>query len=261
MRLIVTRPLAQAMDWVDALRRQGCDAQALPLIAIAAPTDTAAVRDAWSDLAGCSLVMFVSANAVQHFFAQRPADARWPDAARAGSTGPGTSQALRLAGVPPAAIVEPPAEAGRFDSEALWACLQQEDWNGRRARIVRGEEGRDWLADTLKARGASVDFVAAYRRQQPQLDAAGRALLAQAQAAPAGHLWVFSSSEAVANLQQLAPAADWSRSAAVASHPRIAATAQAAGFAAVQLVAPTVAALVLAQAALGADSPSIQSKA
>jgi uroporphyrinogen-III synthase len=154
-------------------------------------------------------------------------------------------------------LVEPAADATRFDSEALWVQVAHEDWAGRQALVVRGEDGRDWLADTLRGRGASVDFVAAYRRLAPQPDAAGLALLAQAQSEPAGHLWLFSSSEAVAHLQALVAGADWSPSAALATHPRIAAAARAAGFGRVALTAPSPAAVAQAAAAW----PSIQSEA
>ncbi len=256
MRLIVTRPAAQATAWVTALQALGCEAQALPLIGIAALDDSAPLRAAWQALPRYGLVMFVSANAVEHFFAAA-AGAVWPAAVRAAATGPGTAGALRQAGVPAGALVEPAADAARFDSEALWAQVAHEDWAGRRVLVVRGEDGRDWLADTLRARGATVDFVAAYRRLAPQPDAAGRSLLAQALADPAGHLWLFSSSEAVAHLQALAPGADWSRSAALATHPRIAAAARAAGFAGVALTAPAAEAVARAAAA----GPSIQSVA
>jgi uroporphyrinogen-III synthase len=253
MRVIVTRPAAQAGAWVQALQALGCEAQALPLIAIAGLDDTVALRAAWQALPRYALVMFVSANAVEHFFAA--ATGAWPATARAGVTGPGTAAALRAAGVPPGALVEPAAGAARFDSESLWAQLAHEDWAGRQALVVRGEDGRDWLADTLRARGASVDFVAAYRRLAPQPDAAGRDLLARSLAQPAAHLWLFSSSEAVAHLRALAPGADWSRSGALATHPRIAAAARAAGFSPVTLTAPFTEAVARVIAAW----PSIQS--
>ncbi|MDP2005087.1 MAG: uroporphyrinogen-III synthase [Rubrivivax sp.] len=256
MQLIVTRPAAQAADWVQALQALGQDAVALPLLDIAPLGDAAPLHAAWRALPGVAFVMFVSANAVAHFFAQAPAGLAWPSGLRAGCTGPGTSAALRAGGVPAAQIVEPRADTS-FDSESLWALLSHEDWAGRRVLVLRGEEGRDWLADTLRARGATVDFVAAYRRCAPRPDAAGQALLARALAAPAAHLWLFSSSEGLAHLRTLAPGADWSRSGALASHPRIAQTAQALGFGRVALTAPTPAAV----AAQAAGWPSIQSEA
>ncbi len=227
---IVTRPAAQAGPAVLALQAAGLRAAALPLIAIGPPADPAPVHAAWAALPACALVMFVSANAVQYFFALGPvAKPAWPAAVIAACTGPGTAAALRAAGVPATAIVLPPPGAPQ-ESESLWEQLTHLPWAGRQVWVVRGEQGRDWLAECLREQGAHVNFVAAYQRQPPTPDAAGRALLAAAQAASEGHLWLFSSSEAVANLQGLAPGADWSRSAALASHPRIAAVARGAGF-------------------------------
>ena len=265
--LIVTRPAAQAADWVRQLAALGLQARALPLLGIEAVDDQASLRAAWQALPGCKLVVFVSPNAVQHFFAAAPAGA-WPLAVLAGSTGPGTTRALRQAGVPAEQIIEPAAEAAQFDTEALWSRLQVMAWTAARVMVVRGENGRDWLADVLRSRGAEVDFIAAYRRTPPQLDPAGRALLADACSQPAQHLWLFSSSEAVACLRALAPAADWSQSRALASHPRIVQAARDLGFGWVQLTAPTVQAVAQSAARLatpeagagapGQEGPSIQ---
>jgi uroporphyrinogen-III synthase len=257
VRLIVTRPAAQAAAWVSALQSRCCDAQALPLIDIAPPDDPQAVQQAWLDLAATSLVMFVSANAVQHFFALKPAAAAWPAATRAAATGPGTAAALRRAGIPPAGLVEPAADAPSFDSEALWARLSPEDWSGRRVLVVRGQDGRDWLADTLGQRGAQVGFVAAYQRRAPALTAAGLALLTQALAQPAEHLWLFSSSEAVRHLAAFLPTTAWTGSLALATHPRIVAAVREQGCATVALVAPDIASVAQALQAW----PSIQSRA
>lgn len=238
--LIVTRPLQQALLQVQQLRAAGLDAHALPLIDIAAVDDAAPLRQAWQVLPQHRLVMFVSANAVQHFFVARPPGLDWPAGVLAGSTGPGTSAALLAAGVPPAQLVQPahpePPAAPQWDTEALWHRLQAQDWAGQRALVVRGEGGRDWLADTLRAHGAEVGFVAAYRRCAPQPDAAGRALLADALARPLHWCWMFSSSEAVTHLQALAPQARWQGSRAWASHPRIEQAARRAGFGQVEAV-------------------------
>jgi uroporphyrinogen-III synthase len=247
VRVIVTRPAEQATDWVDALRALGIDAVALPLIGIQPLADLAPLQRAWSELAGCALVMFVSPNAVRHFFAA--ACGPWPPQLLAGSTGPGTSAALRAAGVTADQLVEPPADAPTFDSEALWPRLAGRDWRGRRVLIVRGEDGRDWFAETVRSAGAEVQFVAAYRRAGPDWGPRQVALLTEALAAPQRHLWLFSSSEAVRHLAQRAGDADWSRAQAAASHPRIASAAREAGFGVVHEVRPApvaVAALVRA---------------
>jgi uroporphyrinogen-III synthase len=233
-RLIVTRPAAQAGPWVDALRGLGVDAVALPLIGIEPLADLAAVHAAWHRLPQCDWVMFVSANAVEQFFAARPDGAIWPPTLRAGAPGPGTRRALLAAGVN---LVDEPLP-GRADSEGLWARVAPRGWAGRQVCVVRGEDGRDWLAEQLRAAGATVDFVAAYRRAPPHLNPAEAAVLAAAAAAPARHAFAFGSSEAVAHLRALQPQADWSAALALTGHPRIAEAARAAGFGRVLVLPP-----------------------
>lgn len=240
MKVLVTRPAGQAAEWVARLQARGVDAAVLPLIGIAAPRDGTAVAAAWHGLATQALVVFVSPNAVEQFFALRPRGVAWPVHVLAGSPGPGTTLALCALGVPRAAIVEPADDAPQFDSESLWVRLSDRGWAGARVTIVRGDGGRDWLAETLRAHGAAVTFVAAYRRVPPHLTDAERALLAGAVAAPAAHLWFFSSSEAVEHLGALVPASAVPAARALATHPRIAETARRFGFGAVHECRPTL---------------------
>jgi uroporphyrinogen-III synthase len=225
---------------VQALRREGIDAIALPLIEIAAAPDTAAVEAAWQTVQRQRLVVFVSPNAAQQFFAQRPAGLAWPDGVLAASVGPGTTQILQALGVPAASIVEPAADAAQFDSESLWQQLKGRSWQAASVLVVRGDGGRDWLADTLRSHGADVAFVAAYRRVAPRFDGATGELLDAAIADPLGQLWFFSSSEAVGHLVQARPRADWSRARAIATHPRIAERARDCGFGVVRETRPGI---------------------
>ncbi len=252
MHVIVTRPQREAQDWVQALQQAGHTAQALPLIAIGPAPDAAAVRQAWQRLAQYQGVMFVSANAVAGFFAARPAGVgSFADAAvptRAWATGPGTTQALLRAGVPASHIDAPAADAAQFDSEALWQLIGPHIRPGARVLIVRGGDaaggntegvGRDWFARQVMQAGGSVDFVASYQRQAPQLDAVQLELARQA--AGDGTVWLFSSSEAVHNLRACLPQQSWARARAVATHARIAQAARAAGFAVVRESRPALA--------------------
>jgi uroporphyrinogen-III synthase len=110
--------------------------------------------------------------------------------------------------------------------------------------IVRGDGGREWLAETLRGAGAQVEALAAYRRVAPQPDEAQRAVLDAALAQPRAHLWLFSSSEAIDRLDALAGArgpAAWREARAIATHPRIAARARALGIGRVHEAAPGMA--------------------
>lgn len=240
--VLVTRPAAQAAGWVERLRAAGLDAQPLPLIAIEPAADPAPLRHAWRTLPARALAMFVSPNAVAGFFAARPEGSPWPDGLRAGATGPGTADALRSAGVPAGQCVAPAAPP--YDSAALWRCLQALPWDGRSVLVVRGDGGRDEFAQALRAAGATVDFVSAYRRTQPHWSDDERARAAAALAAPRSHVWLLSSAEAIDHLEALLPQARWQASTALASHPRIAARARTAGFGRVLEAPPSLEAIV-----------------
>jgi uroporphyrinogen-III synthase len=263
MQLLITRAQAQVEAAVQELRALGVDAVALPLIGIeavnAGPRSAGAVPNdlaqAWTTLAAHRLVMFVSANAVANFFAAAPPGAAWPAGTLAGCTGPGTTAALRAAQVPASCIREPAAGAATLDSEALWAELQHERWAGASVLIVRGEGGREWLADTLRAAGAAVSFVAAYRRTLPAWSAEQRALMTAVEQRPRSFAWQFTSSEAVRHLVTLSPQRRWSDCPAYATHPRIGQAARDAGLARVRVIAPgTVAQAEAWRADLGGEA-------
>ncbi len=244
--VIVTRPAPDAQRWVDQLQQRGIPAEALPLIEITSVPDLTPARDAWVRLEKYAAVMFVSGNAVEHFFAAQRSgalpnthDLASFNTVRFMAPGPGTALVLAAEGVPVMQIDTPPADATQFDSEALWKVIGQRDWAGQRVLIVRGQSGhsgqsgtldavgtgREWLARQLESCGASVDFVVVYERRPPLFTAAQLQRIAASQGD--GSVWLFSSSEALAHLPQ---GTDWSHARAIATHSRIAQAAQAAGW-------------------------------
>jgi uroporphyrinogen-III synthase len=247
VRVIVTRPATEAAHWVSALAGHGIEAVALPLIDIGDGPQPQAVATAWDRLGQCAAVMFVSSNAVAHFLAHRPPGAQWPDV-RAWAPGPGTRAALVSQGVPAALVDAPAPGAAQFDSQALWQQVGPGVQPGDRVLVVRGAgasgqgEGRDWLANQLEAAGATVETLAAYVRRVPVWQPADLALARQA--AQDGSLWLFSSSQAIAHLQQLLNGQSWSAARALATHPRIADAARAAGFGVVRGSRPAIADVV-----------------
>ena len=163
-RVIVTRPVLDAGDWVRQLQHSGFAAEALPLIEIAAASGAAHVRavaQAWQSIGNYAACMFVSGNAVRFFFEKKQALPQYvygleaiknvaieameplPPYLRFMAPGPGTATALLTAGVPGGQIDTPPPDAGQFDSEALWSVVGQRDWQGRRVLVVRGVTGQD----------------------------------------------------------------------------------------------------------------------
>lgn len=229
--VLVTRPMADASIWVEQLRAQGLPAEALPLLQIVAVMTPDDLRSCWRRLPQFAALMFVSGNAVEHFFSGWTGP--WPENVRCLAPGPGTGSRLRASGVPTQLIDEPALDAPQFDSEALWQVISHRPWMGRRVLLVRGRSeqagaapGRDWLAQQLQSQGAVVEAVCVYERRAVPMTEPLRQRMARA--CVDGSLWLFSSSEAVGHLPS---DLQWGRARALATHPRIAQAARAIGFA------------------------------
>jgi len=236
--VLITRPGPLAAEWVAQLSATGVRAAALPLIDIAPVASTPSLHAMWQGLAPGALVMFVSPNAVVQWFQGLDQPLAWPAGVLAGATGPGTVAALQSHGVALDQIVAPAADAPQFDSEALWARLQHQDWRGRPVWIVRGDGGRDWMAQTLTQAGAQVSFLQAYRRLPAQWTDEQQAWARQAVAQAPDVRWHLSSSESLEALSQLLPDLPRATSIAWATHPRIAHTARSFGFGRVLEIRP-----------------------
>ena len=250
MRVVITRPAGDAPAWVDALQAAGHQALALALIDVGPATHTQPLAQAWTRWGSYQAVMFVSAQAVRFFFQSQPSGISWAHGPRCWATGPGTHKALLQAGVPEACIDSPAADAAQFDSEALWQRVASHVQVGQPVLIVRGHDrdedsnspatgsGRDWLAQQLEAAGAVPQFVVAYERRAPVWTA--QQLSQAAQAASDGSVWCFSSSQAIQHLALALPAQNWAKARCLATHARIAQTAQTLGFGEVHLTRPSV---------------------
>jgi uroporphyrinogen III methyltransferase/synthase len=242
--VVITRPAGQSSELIRQLDAARFDTLEFSLIDIAPVADDAPLRAALASLERYALVVFVSPNAVDHAFALR--DGIWPHALTVGVVGPGSVQALARHGVaaPTHQVISPTSanddESTSFDSEGLYAAIEASlgatSLEGKRVLIVRGDGGREWLADRLREAGAEVEAVAAYRRLVPEPSIGGWARV-HALLAGAPHAWLLTSSEGVRNLHELAQehlTADeivqLKRAILVTPHPRIAQTARALGF-------------------------------
>ncbi|MFL6673781.1 MAG: uroporphyrinogen-III synthase [Massilia sp.] len=237
-QVVITRPRAQADELARAVAALGRTPVLLPLLEIERLPDESALARTLARLGDYALVAFVSPNAIDAAFAHLRG---WPAGVTLAVLGEGSRAALARHGVDDtgATIVSPPDPA-RSDSEHLLQALDLAALSGRRALIVRGENGRELIADGLRAAGALVDTVAAYRRSVPPLTPAlaGQlnALLAQQ------NDWIITSSEALRGLMDLlrqldpdAAVAKMQHQHLIVPHARIAETARALGLARVTL--------------------------
>jgi uroporphyrinogen-III synthase len=219
LKILVTRPREQAQHLADAIGQAGGDPVLFPLLEIAPVEDAVALQRQVAQLVQADLAIFISPNAVKYGMAAiREAGVVLPTGLKIATIGEGSAKALRDAG-----IIDVLAPAMRHDSEGLLEMLT--DVAGWRILIFRGDGGRQLLGDTLKSRGAQVDYVTCYRRSKPELDA-------MPDVRPDAML--VTSSEALAYLWQIAPQALRSVPLFV-PHPRIAELARSQGWAEVYL--------------------------
>lgn len=192
-----------------------------PAIVILPPADPAALARAHAALGDYDFAVFVSANAVEY---GAPDPRRWPRTLLALAPGPGTAEAL--AGVGIGNVLVPTTS---YDSDGLLALPELQDVSRKRILIFRGEGGREQLADTLRARGAAVDYVACYARAKPASSAAG---LGEAFVQGRVDAVTITSSEGLDNLWRIVTPQTreiWRARPTFVPHPRIGARAAELG--------------------------------
>lgn len=161
LHVLNTRPAGQAEGLSAALRAAGARVSELPLLAIEPMAVTGRDRQHLLDLDRYDYCFFASANAARlgllaigEFWPQ------WPHRLPAIAVGRGTAAVLEEVGL---SVLRPVHE----DSEGVLALPGLHEVDGRRFLLLRGEDGREMLANTLRMRGARVDIVPLYRRVLP----------------------------------------------------------------------------------------------
>ena len=246
--IVITRPSGQARQLIELLsqtientgvaKRSLPEIVSLPLLTIVPKDDDQLADHIASVLKDADLVIFVSPNAIESVM--RLLERDWQDFSKKiipiGVMGGSSALALKNHGIgleenPTPVLI--PKNNEQWDSEGLWQELQSLKWNWSNRKIVifKGEGGRDWLAETLKNAGATVEAISTYTRVP--LDLKNPAWHAIQQMDISQSLWLLTSSEAVRYLGQVVnnqlPQGLQSASA-LCSHHNIADAAQAVGF-------------------------------
>ena len=224
--VIVTRPQRQAGVLAAKIGALGGVPIIWPAIVILPPPERAPLERAHATLGDYDIAIFVSANAVEF---GAPAAGTWPARIVTYAPGPGTAETLAAAGIPDARV-----PVTSLDSEGLLELPALADVTGKRIVIFRGEGGREFLGNTLRARGARVDHVPCYRRDAPRSGADG---LVEAMRDGRAHALTLTSSEGLDNLLAALgpPGRDLVACLPVfAAHPRIAERAREQGLRAVE---------------------------
>jgi uroporphyrinogen-III synthase len=166
-RLLLTRPAEECAALAATLAEQGVFSSSLPLLDIQPLGDSPEQHDTFQHLNRYCAVIVVSKPAarlgvalLRRYWPQPPANLPWF------SVGAATGQILAEHGL----AVSYPSESD--DSEALLALPQLQQalraGDSPRVLILRGEGGREALADCLRGQGVAVDYLPLYRRLLPQ---------------------------------------------------------------------------------------------
>ncbi len=196
--VVVTRPTRQAGTLERRLKAEGARVIRFPVLDIVPPESEIRLRETLARISGFSVVIFVSANAVEFGVPYLASIGGLPSGVTVAAVGKATSAALRKFGLRVDLL-----PSSRYDSEGLLAlpALQPEAIGHKHVLIFRGEGGREHLAETLRARGATVEYAQVYRRVRPSTPAA-RLLdpLARGEA----NVIIVTSGEGLRNLVEMA---------------------------------------------------------
>ncbi|MGI8496934.1 MAG: uroporphyrinogen-III synthase [Gemmatimonadaceae bacterium] len=156
-RIVITRPLEQGEELVRRLVSLGAHAISCPAIAIIAPERTELLDRALLALDSYDWAVFTSANAVTVVLTRLAVLDR-PTAlvrTRIAAVGPATAAALSRCDLSPTCVPQ------RFSTSGLIAVLG--DVGGTKVLLPRADIARAELPAALRAGGAVVDEVVAYR--------------------------------------------------------------------------------------------------
>ena len=212
--IAITRPVDQAKKLAALINEAGGMPILFPLIEITPLGDYGQFEAVISKITDYDWAIFISSNAVQNGI-PRLIKQGIPPSLQLAAIGPVTSSELQSSGIKNVLIPK-----NRFDSESLLALPEMHEMQGKKVMLFRGIGGRDVLAETLKARGATVTFAECYQRINPQTNCD---LLADLYNEKKLHGIVVTSSEAMRHLLDLAGDTDWLRNLTLfVNHARVA---------------------------------------
>jgi uroporphyrinogen-III synthase len=160
--IVVTRPAHQAQGLCSLIEAAGGHVLRLPLLEIDRPRDLTPALRLLARLSQFDIAIFISANAVEKTLELLDAAHTLPATLKIAAVGASTARALEQHGR--TVDIAPQAP---YNSESLLSAEALHHVLGKRIVIFRGEGGRETLAQTLRQRGAEVEYAEVYRRRMP----------------------------------------------------------------------------------------------
>lgn len=166
LTVLVTRPKPQGELLCDQIRQAGGRAIYFPAIEIKPPADIVTMTKQIAGLNQYDWIVFVSPQAVyQSAPTIRNCWPQFPANVKVAAMGGGTADALRKAHFP---VDLHPVDDWR--SEGLLEEADFQTLAGKKVALISGDNGREFLAETLAVRGAQLTNIISYQRCLPKAD-------------------------------------------------------------------------------------------
>jgi len=167
MKVLITRPRAQADDFADKLRSAGFEPIFFPVIEIHPIENNVALDQALKKLDRYAWVVFTSVNAVEIVFDRVPSSpfGRQGEGVRVAAIGSKTAEALQVRGVTPDFVPE------EFVAEAILPGLG--NLRGKWILIPRAEIARKELPEAISKAGGIAHEIVVYRTLPAEIDMDG----------------------------------------------------------------------------------------
>lgn len=163
--MLVTRPIHQCVFLANGIRTFGGNPILLPVLEIADVDDLSPVFKIIDHLHEFDWAIFVSPNAVNKAMTLITRQHVLPRHLKIAAVGKGSADALRQYGIHDVLI-----PTDQSDSEGLLERAELQRMAGQRVVIFRGQGGRPLLGDTLRQRGAQIEYAECYLRKIPVID-------------------------------------------------------------------------------------------
>ncbi len=190
MTVLVTRPQQRAASLCRLIEQAGGTALAFAAIEISEPQDPQSRDHARDNIDSYDVAVFISPTAVEQTIEYLGS---LPAALKVAAIGSRTDKTLGQHGITASIVPD------GHDSEALLEheALSPDQIGSKNIVIFRGDGGRELLGETLRSRGANVDYANMYHRSLPSDSSQIDAMLESTD------LITISSNEGLQNLYEI----------------------------------------------------------
>jgi len=192
--VLVTRPAHQSDKLCHLIELQGGVPIRFPTLDIVA-VENSRIGQQLADINKWDWLIFISTNAVNFALLANNGKIDAFKACAIAAVGKSTAERLKSVGLNVDLVPDV-----QFNTEGLLAKAELQQLKGKKCLIVRGVGGREALANSLRERGAMVEYMEVYARETPKLDCSDVKSMLKQQTL---HAITITSGDALKNLIEM----------------------------------------------------------